>query len=340
VHFFRQYDGKSKKVADEFVKLSEEWQGVYVVAAVDCDIYEGLCEKEDVRETPMIKIYPPFPAPISTYEGEITAKEISAFASRYITGNVIELQNDNYKAWLEDKPSVPKVILFTENKGVPTIFKALSVSFQTKMVFGLARPEDNEVVSHFKVKKYPTILLHRSRDPKPHEYKDEMKFRPIFNFLNVFSETFVSGGTEEGIESKPWKAAAVPELFKQSADDICFKYEGALCAIYILNDKPSEDLVAIAKSVPDKFKSNIADRGAEIKFMWLDITKDASFASVFEGVNSPGLVFLKHGKRNRYIVHTEALSEKEISQVVDKIMGGDGKFSNIKGGLPALSDRR
>jgi thioredoxin-like negative regulator of GroEL len=134
VHFFRQYDGKSKKVAEEFVKLSEEWQGVYVVAAVDCDIYEGLCEKEDVRETPKIKLYPPFPAPITTYEGEITAKDISAFASRYINGNVVELGNDNYKAWLDDKPSVPKVVLFTEKKGIPTIFKALSVSFQVRFM--------------------------------------------------------------------------------------------------------------------------------------------------------------------------------------------------------------
>lgn len=208
------------------------------------------------------------------------------------------------------------------------------------MVFGIARPEDSEVGKHFKVKSYPSIQLFRSRDPKPHEYTGEMKFRSIFNFLNVFSETFVSGGTEEGIESKPWKASPVPELFKQSADDICLKHEGSLCAIYILNDKPSDDLVSISKSISEKFKSNIADRGTDIKFIWLDITKESTFASVFEGAQAPGLVFLKHGKRNRYIVHTGALTEREISSVLDRILGGDGKFNNIKGGLPALTDRK
>ena len=208
------------------------------------------------------------------------------------------------------------------------------------MVLGIARPEDTEIVKHFQVKSYPSIKLFRSRDPKPHEYKGEINFRSIFNFLNVFSETFVSGGTEEGIESKPWRTSPVPELFKQSADDICLKHEGSLCAIYILNDKPSDDLVSIAKLISNKFQSKIADRGTDIKFLWLDLSKEGAFASVFEGAQAPGLVFLKHGKRNRYIVHTGALGEREISQSLDRILGGDGKFNNIKGGLPALTDRK
>jgi len=34
----------------------------------------------------------------------------------------------------------------------------------------------------------------KTTEKKPYIYKGEMKFTPIFDFLNVFSEVFVPGG--------------------------------------------------------------------------------------------------------------------------------------------------
>jgi len=43
------------------------------------------------------------------------------------------------------------------------------------------------------------------------------------------------------------------------------------------------------------------------------------------------------GKRKRYLVHDKAISENELSITLDKILGGDAKFINIKGNdLPKL----
>jgi len=335
IHFYKASDGRSETWSHAMKELASDWQGVYTVGAVDCDSYEELCEAQGITEYPKIKVYPPFPAPVSDYEGEVTAKGLNGYASRFVQSKAFELTNENYKVWLEDKPAVPKVILFTEKKGVPTLFKALSVSFEKKMEFAVARKEDNEVINKFKIFDFPKIVIYKTTEKKTHEYNGELKFRPIHDWLNIFSETFVAGGGEESITAKPWLVEALPQLHKNSADDICFKQEGLLCAIYFLDSAPSEKLVEITKEVTNKF-SSAKDRGASVKFMWIDFNTDKAFSEKLEAKPTQ-LVFLKHGKRNRFLKHEGEFTSESIGNTLNKIMGGDGKFTNIKGGLPQLS---
>lgn len=43
------------------------------------------------------------------------------------------------------------------------------------------------------------------------------------------------------------------------------------------------------------------------------------------------------GKRKRYLVHNKAITENDVSDTLDKILGGDAKFVNIKDNeLPKL----
>jgi hypothetical protein len=42
---------------------------------------------------------------------------------------VIEITNSNIKTFLAENPSVPKVLLFSDKKGIPMVYKGLSVSF-------------------------------------------------------------------------------------------------------------------------------------------------------------------------------------------------------------------
>jgi hypothetical protein len=67
--------------------------------------------------------------------------------------------------------------------------------------------------------------------------------------------------------------------------------------------------------------------------MWLDASVETKFASIFELKESdmPQVVILNPGKRKRYLVHTGAISESEVSKSLDRILGGDAKFVNIKG---------
>lgn len=202
VHFYKEKDSRSAQQAEEFNHFAEDWQGVFIVGVVNCDTHYELCESQDIREIPSIKIYPPFPAPIGLYEGEITSKALSAYVAKFIPSNVIELSNENFQTFLDDKPSVPKVLLFTEKTGIPTLYKALSVAFESKMFFGIVRQEDVDAIKKFKIKTFPKILLYKTVDSKTMEYKGDIRYRAIFEWLNVHSETFVHGGTEESSSTK------------------------------------------------------------------------------------------------------------------------------------------
>lgn len=70
----------------------------------------------------------------------------------------------------------------------------------------------------------------------------------MFDFINIYSETFVFRGDQEEVKSaatKPWLNDKIPNLTIDSADDICMKKEGSLCVIYIAKNAESKDVKAI-----------------------------------------------------------------------------------------------
>lgn len=73
--------------------------------------------------------------------------------------------------------------------------------------------------------------------------------------------------------------------------------------------------------------------------MWLDASKEPEFYKLFgiEEANLPKVVIMNPGKRKRFLVHEKDITETAISETLDKILGGDAKFTNIKGNeLPKL----
>lgn len=78
----------------------------------------------------MVRIYPPQPMPTFDYEGDLESKKILRAASNYLQSNVIEVTSANLDTFLKEAPSVPKVLLFTDKTGIPTIYKGLSLNFE------------------------------------------------------------------------------------------------------------------------------------------------------------------------------------------------------------------
>ena len=55
----------------EYEKFSSETDGLFKVGALNCKEFKDICEKYDVNELPVFKIFPPLPAPIFIYEVKI-----------------------------------------------------------------------------------------------------------------------------------------------------------------------------------------------------------------------------------------------------------------------------
>jgi len=94
------------------------------------------------------------------------------------------------------------------------IYKGLSVNLEGKFFFGIVRNTDELLVDKYRIKNFPTIaILRPSRNFKPEFYKGDLKYNPIFEWLNIYSETFVpGGGTKDTSATKSWLSDLVPEL--------------------------------------------------------------------------------------------------------------------------------
>lgn len=68
--------------------------------------------------------------------------------------------------------------------------KALSNTFKGKLSIGVVNKNEKseEVFSHFNIKKTPSLLVFKDEKSKNDVYLGkEFKFKPLFEFLNVFS---------------------------------------------------------------------------------------------------------------------------------------------------------
>ena len=78
-------------------------------------------------------IYPPLPAPDMKYEGKIEPKSIISFLGKFVENKCIELNNNNFDDFINSKSNIPKILLFTDKKNIPLIFKRLSNAFNVRI---------------------------------------------------------------------------------------------------------------------------------------------------------------------------------------------------------------
>ncbi len=314
---------------------------MFRITALDCQEYSSLCTKEGVTRFPTFRVYPAFPAPAEDYQEDVVDFEkVKKMAAKFISSRVVEITQNNYDTFINDNPGKPKVILFSDKKGTPLIFKALSSHFDKTLIFGLIRDSESGLAAKYKVKQFPSVFLIKEKDGKPVKYEGkDYSYQGIFDFINIYSETFVFRDGEETVvsaASRPWLNDKVPQVTSDSFDDICLKKEGALCVIYLAKDaeagKSNQGEINELYSIGQKFASKIS-RGINFSFMWLSSQDEAAFFKMFDVSTDdlPKLVVLNPGKRKRFLVHSGAINESAVSATLDKILGGDAKFTNIKG---------
>lgn len=93
--------------------------------------------------------------------------------------------------------------------------------------------------------KFPTFMLLKddykgqTKSVKQIVYEDtEFSYHKLFEWINIYSETFVFVGDKEQGEvtskaSKVWLNQNTPFLTSDSANDICLQKDASLCVIYV-----------------------------------------------------------------------------------------------------------
>ena len=339
VHFYTERDGQSYEFSLDFIKKSVDLKGIFKLGQVNCTTFPDFCKKNYSGELPGLMTYPPLPIPPKNFKLTEIKKSIG-FAVRYLDHSVLEINDESYIGFLQSEKAMPKILLFTDKpKGVPLLAKGLSNSFSGKMKFALIRSTSTEVVDHFSVKKFPSILLHKQGLKKPLTYTGELKFQQLFDFLNIHSEQFVpksSGNSNE--EEKTWVYEILPELHARSVDDICVGTTKTLCVILFANEKPAKSMISEIKSLKNTYEVG-RDDALKFKFMWLNKQQHKEWTEQF-GIDTSidvQAAVLNPGRRKRFVRIDGEFSEKSVSKMLERILGGDARFTRLRG-VPVFSE--
>jgi len=113
----------------------------------------------------------------------------------------------------------------------------------------MIKKDEDALVKKYGVKKFPHFVLVKPGQKKPIVYEGETyTYSELFEFINIYSETFVFVGDQEQKEvksaaTKAWLNVATPYLTSDSANDICLQRDGTLCVIHVVNGAaPDEKL--------------------------------------------------------------------------------------------------
>merc|ERR1712186_17301 len=146
-------------------------------------------------------------------------------------------------------------------------------------------------------------------------------------------------------EAKPWLVQEVPELTSKSHQDVCFKGEG-LCVIYLKDGEASGDEINMLTTLSKKFTSQLSDRGAKMKWMWMNLAIESEYKPLFDASMLPSAVVFNPHKRLRFtsMDHGDEGEvkgdEQGLSKLMDKVLGGDARFKMVPGQkLPGWAKR-
>ena len=139
--------------------------GILKVGAIDCKGEEELCEEFGVYDLPQVMVFSEsYSDQGERYTEKMEWNAIGSAAARKMQSFVSVVSQDNYEAFVGRDPSKHHVLLFTDKKTTPAMFKALSKRYLDKLVFGEVRSAETELVNSFQIKEFPTLIVLTEQD--------------------------------------------------------------------------------------------------------------------------------------------------------------------------------
>ena len=228
IYFFNPKLEECKKFKEEYVTISERLYGVIKVGAIDCLQEEELCEEFSVYQVPQILIFSEnFADDGDKYTGDMTAAQIMNAAAKKMQSFVNVVTEENIASFIErDRATKHKILLFTEKKTTPTIFKALSKKYLERLNFGEVKQSEEALIKKFGIKKFPTIVA--LTDPENfgfEAYEGEMNIDQLTKFMGNYAYS-----TPKKVEITDFVELTEKKI-KGGANSLCGPKSSNICVI-------------------------------------------------------------------------------------------------------------
>lgn len=180
---------KSKKLESIILNTAETYQHLIRTKAVNCYSDKEKCTEETRESLPGVMVsYYAGVDPISkekkvfqeTFLGGLTVKGLGEFILTQMPFFGTELSYRNLQ-WFLERPTLHKVLLFSDRDTVPSLYKAITSAFRGRLDFGIVWKNQTDIVEQYAVKWFPTLLV--LKDGRRVEYDGDLSFEELHRFL-------------------------------------------------------------------------------------------------------------------------------------------------------------
>ena len=214
VFFYRKESDKSNQVAENLKIVYSKLQYLIEYILVDCDDnnMEECKANDDEMEDEFfrIEVYVPPEFKFNPYTKEmnkhqklmytkssITDKALYNFLTKLIISREHMITSENYENF-KSRNELNKVILFTNKKNSPLMFRGLSGYFYDRLALGVVFDTEKKLCEKLNIKKYPTLMVIQSLEEEvildePVEifYDGKMDTENIVNFLEKYALNYI-----------------------------------------------------------------------------------------------------------------------------------------------------
>jgi hypothetical protein len=325
VLYYKPNDEDCQKMAGDVKALGKTFENVVKIGTANCMKQRKLCRSNNIPSFPAMRWYGlPNDKEPDIVERDTSAKSLGKFISGEMPDHTTKLTDKkSLRAWL-DTADGPPVVLFTDKKSVPPMWKALSRQFHHRASLAVMLGCDKSGVFKTPLEReydvrVPQILLLDPLGAQTVEvYKLEMKV-PV---LSLWFTKWIAKQKQKGPVAtfKEW----TQELH---GDGVCDKNDSQFCFVWLKAGKNVE-LEKALMQLAEKYRRD------PIKLIWVNVDLNINvldnfgFGEEFDGEDK-FLAF--RPKRNKYKVYAGPFEFKALDTFVDGVMNGGPLTDKVQG---------
>ena len=322
VDFYSPQCGPCRDLKPEYISIAKTFSGIVKIYAVNCQSPQAgqICKSNNIRNYPTIRMYGDSRSQIDyPQSNDRSSKAIGNWISNNIPDMTSKIESEKSLAsYLKSAGSKALVILFSDKKQTPALFKSLCRSFKTNIACA--------IILGYKAGSPPSYLpasvisqidktpfLYYLHDPVSFE-GEKFKGSMAADILSLFFSRVVSHKSRQ---------VSVGQLTAERGED-CSPVDATTCIFLLRNPVQDERVIPeyeVMKRLAERYKSD------PVKFFWVD--PKSKFVSLFEG--EPTLVAYR-GKRGKYsaLENGDPRDFEAVNSWVDNIVtGGSALKSSI-----------
>lgn len=325
VLYYKPNDEECQKMQPEIKALGKTFDGIVKIGTVNCMKQRKLCRQNNIPSFPALRWYPAQQdKEPDIVERDTTAKSLGKFLSAEMPDFTTKLSDKKaLRTWL-DAAEGPPVLLFTDKKTVPPLWKALSRQFHHRASLGVMLGCDKSGVfktpleREYDVRIPQIVLLDPLGAQVVEVYKLEMK-APV---LALWFTKWIAKQKQKG------PIATFKEWTRDTyADGVCDAADSQFCFVWLKAGK-NEALENALMQLAAKYRRD------PVKLIWvntdlnINVLDNFGFGDDFDGEDK-FLAF--RPKRQKFKLYDGPFEFKALDQFVDGVMNGGPLSSKVFG---------